>query len=146
MLSLPPPPCSSVVKQNSQHDRRKLSSSFFPGWGAKVSREMLPFLGECFGNPSSAHVLGRACKSTVDKARARVATMLGCLPGELVFVASGSEADNHAILGAVSYYLWSVGSFFFLLFCWPMFRILRQACRQVGNGGNCVFVSFEMSD
>lgn len=63
---------------------------------------MLPFLGECFGNPSSAHVLGRASKSAVDKARMRVAKMLGCTTEEILFVASGSEADNHAIFGAVS--------------------------------------------
>lgn len=63
---------------------------------------MLPFMGECFGNPSSTHVLGRACKSAVVTARIRLAKMLDCAPEELIFVASGSEADNHAIFGAVS--------------------------------------------
>lgn len=63
---------------------------------------MLPFTGSCFGNPSSAHALGRTCKGAVDKARARLAALLGCTPEEVVFVASGSEADNHAILAAVS--------------------------------------------
>lgn len=67
----------------------------------KVSREMFPFIGECFGNPSSAHSLGRACKAAVVKARKRVAALLGCTPEEIVFVASGSEADNHAILASV---------------------------------------------
>lgn len=67
----------------------------------QVSREMFPFLGECFGNPSSAHALGRACRAAVLKARARVAALLGCSPEEVVFVASGSEADNHAILASV---------------------------------------------
>lgn len=67
----------------------------------QVSREMFPFIGECFGNPSSAHALGRACKAAVDNARARVAALLDCTPEEIVFVASGSEADNHAILAAV---------------------------------------------
>lgn len=62
---------------------------------------MLPFIGECFGNPSSTHALGRACKAAVNKARARVAALLDCTPAEIVFVASGSEADNHAILGSV---------------------------------------------
>ena len=63
---------------------------------------MLPFAGSCFGNPSSAHALGRTCKVAVDKARARLAALLGCTPEEIVFVASGSEADNHAIVAAVS--------------------------------------------
>lgn len=69
---------------------------------------MLPFIGECFGNPSSAHALGRDCKAAVDKARARVAALLGCTPEEIVFVASGSEADNHAILAGVSGNVWRV--------------------------------------
>lgn len=62
---------------------------------------MFPFIGECFGNPSSAHALGRACKAAVVKARERVASLLGCTPEEVVFVATGSEADNHAIMAAV---------------------------------------------
>ncbi len=69
----------------------------------QVSDEMFPFIGECFGNPSSGHALGRACKAAVVKARARVAELLGCSPEEVVFVASGSEADNHAILASVRY-------------------------------------------
>lgn len=63
---------------------------------------MMPFIGECFGNPSSAHALGRACKAAVVQARARMAAMLDCAPEEIVFVGSGSEADNHAIIAAVS--------------------------------------------
>lgn len=68
----------------------------------QVTQEMLPFTGSCFGNPSSAHALGRTCKVAVDKARARLAALLGCTSDEVVFVASGSEADNHAIVAAVS--------------------------------------------
>lgn len=62
---------------------------------------MLPYTGECFGNPSSIHIYGRACKAAVDKARERLASLLDCKTDEIVFVASGSEADNHAILAAV---------------------------------------------
>ncbi|CAM9277030.1 unnamed protein product [Ectocarpus fasciculatus] len=74
------------------------TSPIFP----EVSREMFPFLGECFGNPSSGHALGRACKKAVVLARVRVASLLGCSPEEVVFVASGSEADNHAILASLA--------------------------------------------
>ncbi|CAM9215244.1 unnamed protein product, partial [Hapterophycus canaliculatus] len=74
------------------------TSPIFP----EVSREMFPFLGECFGNPSSAHALGRVCKAAVVKARVRVAALLGCSPEEIVFVGSGSEADNHAILASLA--------------------------------------------
>lgn len=80
---------------------RLSSTNASPRRVPQVSREMIPYMGECYGNPSSGHVLGRACKSAMEKARERVASMLGCYPDEIVFAASGSEADNHAILGAV---------------------------------------------
>lgn len=69
----------------------------------KVTQEMLPFTRECFANPAGKHVYGRACKCAVDEARDRVAALLDCHPDEIVFVSSGSEANNHAILAAVRY-------------------------------------------
>jgi cysteine desulfurase len=67
----------------------------------EVRAAMLPFLGEVFGNPSSAHATGRAARAAVDEARERVAAALGCAPGEVVFTSGGSEADNLAIRGAL---------------------------------------------
>jgi cysteine desulfurase len=67
----------------------------------EVRAAMLPFLGEVFGNPSSAHATGRAARVAVDEARERVAQSLGCAANEVVFTSGGSEADNLAIRGAV---------------------------------------------
>ncbi|HEV7465088.1 MAG TPA: cysteine desulfurase family protein [Candidatus Dormibacteraeota bacterium] len=67
----------------------------------EVRAAMLPFLGEVFGNPSSAHATGRAAREAVDEARARVAAALGCAPAEVVFTSGGSEADNLALRGAL---------------------------------------------
>lgn len=67
----------------------------------QVTQEMLPFTRECFANPAGKHVYGRVCKSAVDEARDRVAALLDCQPDEIVFVSTGSEANNHAILAAV---------------------------------------------
>ena len=51
-----------------------------------------------FGNPSSTHTVGREAKKLLDRARADIATALGCTPSELVFTSCGSESDNWALL------------------------------------------------
>jgi cysteine desulfurase len=62
---------------------------------APEAREaMLPWLEESFGNPSSIHRYGQAAREAVEKAREQVATLVGAQPVELVFTASGSEANN----------------------------------------------------
>ncbi|MHB1127940.1 MAG: cysteine desulfurase family protein [Bacillota bacterium] len=65
----------------------------------EVLEEMLPYLGGHFGNPSSGHVYGQKAKLGVELARWRVASLLGCEPGEVIFTGCGSEADNLALKG-----------------------------------------------
>jgi cysteine desulfurase len=65
----------------------------------EVREAMRPYLEDRFGNPSSAHEPGRVARQAVDDARAEVAALLGCEPDDIVFTASGSEADNLAIKG-----------------------------------------------
>ena len=60
---------------------------------------MLPFLRDRFGNPSSAHVLGRLARRAVEKARGQVAALIGSVPDEIVFTSGGTEANNLAIRG-----------------------------------------------
>ncbi len=67
----------------------------------EVLHEMLPYFRERFGNPSSAHRLGREPREAREEARRRVAALLGCLPEEVVFTSGGTESDNAAILGTV---------------------------------------------
>jgi cysteine desulfurase len=55
-----------------------------------------------FGNASSIHHLGQAAKQGLETARRQVCALLGCHPKELVFGSGGTEADNHAIFGAVA--------------------------------------------
>jgi len=66
----------------------------------RVVEAMLPFLRERFGNPSSLHDWGRQARMAVDEARETVADALHCLPGEVVFTSSGTEAANLAVVGA----------------------------------------------
>jgi cysteine desulfurase len=67
---------------------------------SRVRSAMLPWLGERFGNPSSVHTFGQAARTAVEEARERVASLLGALPLEIVFTASGTEANNAVIFDA----------------------------------------------
>ncbi len=66
----------------------------------EVWEEMLPFFRDRFGNPSSIHAFGRAARTAVEEARARVASLIGAVPEEIVFTGGGTESDNLAIRGA----------------------------------------------
>ena len=63
---------------------------------------MMPCFAEDWGNPSSLHQAGRRAKDIMDDARARIASVLGCDPGEIYFTSCGTESDNWAIRGAAS--------------------------------------------
>jgi cysteine desulfurase len=68
----------------------------------EVVEAMLPLLGAEFGNASSVHRRGEAAREVVETARARVATLIGAAPEEIVFTASGSEANNLALKGTLA--------------------------------------------
>ncbi len=68
----------------------------------RVAEEMLPYIYEHFGNPSSGHLFGRNANDGVNVARRRVAEMLECHSDELVFTSGGTESNNYAIKGALA--------------------------------------------
>jgi cysteine desulfurase len=68
----------------------------------QVLDAMLPYLREDFGNPSSTYALGRRAHDAVERARAKVATLIGAMPEEIVFTGGATEATNIAIRGAVT--------------------------------------------
>jgi cysteine desulfurase len=68
----------------------------------RVADAMRPYLTGFYGNPSSSHRAGREAKAAVDRARAHVASCLGCRPEEIVFTSGGSESNNMAIRGVVT--------------------------------------------
>ncbi|NYD76547.1 cysteine desulfurase family protein [Arthrobacter cupressi] len=65
----------------------------------EVLEAMWPYLSGEFGNPSSHHSLGEAAADALAGARAAVAKVLGCRPGEVTFTSGGTEADNLALKG-----------------------------------------------
>ncbi|HMC97709.1 MAG TPA: aminotransferase class V-fold PLP-dependent enzyme, partial [Flavobacteriales bacterium] len=67
----------------------------------EVFDAMLPYMREHFGNPSAIHAFGRKTRAAVEQARRKVAELLNCAPGEIVFTSGGTEADNMALNGAV---------------------------------------------
>jgi cysteine desulfurase len=70
----------------------------------EVIEAMRPYLEEHFGNPSSAHPYGQKTRDAVEEARSKVACLLGCNPGEVVFTSGGTESNNHAIRGIAAVY------------------------------------------
>lgn len=65
----------------------------------EVLHEMLPYFYENYGNASSVYSLGRISKEAIEKSRKKVSLALKCKSNEIYFTASGSEADNMALLG-----------------------------------------------
>src|ERR1700759_2147411 len=67
-----------------------------------VLKAMLPYLGDEFGNPSSAHALGRRARDAVETARAEGAALIGASPDEIPFTGGGPKASNIAIRGTAA--------------------------------------------
>ncbi|HON79902.1 MAG TPA: cysteine desulfurase NifS [Spirochaetota bacterium] len=71
----------------------------------EVLEEMLPFLSGRYGNPSSMHSFGGSVGADIERARQRLASLLGAdHEYEIVFTSGGTESDNLAILGTLSYH------------------------------------------
>lgn len=64
-----------------------------------VLNEMLPYLTENYGNPSSLYSIGKSAKEAILLAKMRVAACLNSKSSEIYFTSGGSESDNLAIKG-----------------------------------------------
>ena len=68
----------------------------------RVVEAMLPYWTQVFGNPSSAHDVGKAAEGALQQARETVANVLNCHPAgpaEILFTSGGTESDNLALRG-----------------------------------------------
>jgi len=67
----------------------------------EVAEEMIPYLTEFYGNPSSMHTFGGSVQTAVTGARERVAALLGADADEIIFTSCGTESDNTALRGVL---------------------------------------------
>ncbi|MBU6426932.1 cysteine desulfurase [Patescibacteria group bacterium] len=65
----------------------------------EVLRAMMPYFRERYGNPSNLYTYGREAKQAIFESTAKIAKALNCMPGEIVFTGSATEADNLALAG-----------------------------------------------
>lgn len=70
----------------------------------EVFEAMKPFMLEDFGNPSSTHAHGRKVRAAIESARKKVAELLNCTPGEIIFTSGGTEADNTLLASSIQTY------------------------------------------
>lgn len=61
---------------------------------------MLPYFGQDFGNPSSAHIYGQNAEGAIEKARKTISRLFNADGYDLIFTSGGSESDNLALRGA----------------------------------------------
>lgn len=64
-----------------------------------VGEAMRPYWTESYGNPASAHQVGRRARQALEDARERTAELLGADASEVIFTSGATEANNLAIFG-----------------------------------------------
>jgi len=64
-----------------------------------VLEDMMPYLKEQFGNPSSIHRYGRFAHKAIEKARKQIAYLINADPSEILFTSGGTESNNTALYG-----------------------------------------------
>ena len=101
----------------------------------RVRDVMLPWFSDRHGNPSSAHAAGREARQAVEEAREKVAALLGATANEIVFTASGSEANN-TVIQAIAQQCGFAGHLVTSALEHPSVRMAaaRLAARSSGNG------------
>jgi cysteine desulfurase len=65
----------------------------------EVLEAMLPYFSEQFANPSNVYDLSTRVKAAVENARTNVAGLIGADSPQVIFTASGAEANNLALKG-----------------------------------------------
>ncbi|SHO45972.1 cysteine desulfurase [Desulfopila aestuarii DSM 18488] len=90
----------SMVKENVVYMDNNATTRVAP----EVVSEMMPYLTDFYGNPSSMHTFGGQVGQALKTARKRVADLLGADPEEITFTSCGTESDSTAILSALQAY------------------------------------------
>ncbi len=67
----------------------------------QVTKVMIPYFSEKYGNASSQHTLGLEAKRALEQSRDVIAKSIGAKSDEIIFTSGGTEANNFAIKGIV---------------------------------------------
>lgn len=97
----------------------------------RVVDAMLPYLRSTFGNPASAHRIGKQASDAVDRAREQVAAALGCSQRDLVFTSGATESNNLAIKGLAA----AAGDRRHLVTCTTEHPSVLAPCRRLAAEG-----------
>jgi cysteine desulfurase len=97
----------------------------------RVRDAMLPWLGERHGNAASAHRAGQAAREAVEAARDQVAALLGAHADDVVFTASGSEANNAVVFEVARAAHWQ-GELVVASCEHPSVRRAAERCAEMG--------------
>ncbi len=65
----------------------------------EILEQMMPYLTDKYGNPSSMYAKGAEAQKAVELSREKVAKALNAKTNEIYFTSGGSESDNWAIKG-----------------------------------------------
>jgi cysteine desulfurase len=97
----------------------------------RVLDAMLPWLAGGHGNPASAHRAGQAAREAVEGGRERVAALLGADPADVLFTASGTEANNAVVFAAAQAAAWR-GELVVTTLEHPSVRRSAERCAALG--------------
>jgi cysteine sulfinate desulfinase/cysteine desulfurase-like protein len=89
------------IHENSKSEKMKtiyLDNNAMTAISPEVLNEMLPYLKEFYGNPSSIHSFGRNLYYKIEQAREKVALLIGAEPEEIIFTSCGTESGKTAMV------------------------------------------------
>ena len=68
----------------------------------EVLEQMIPYMKEYYGNPSSIYTLAQESRRAVDESRENVAHLIGARTRDVIFTSGGTESDNAALKGTAA--------------------------------------------
>ena len=89
----------TITENNIKNNLIYLDNAASTPIDKKVFDEMLPFILENYGNPSSLHKLGRNSRQGIVKSRFRIGKLIGSNINEIYFTSGGTESNNLALFG-----------------------------------------------
>ena len=68
----------------------------------EVLEQMIPYMKQYYGNPSSIYTLAQESRRAVDESRENVAHLIGARTRDVIFTSGGTESDNAALKGTAA--------------------------------------------